>query len=77
MKTIPKTTANFELAHNHLHAQERLIHSMPDVWQKKLKKVLDSGGFLRFETCLLAGGQVDSKLTLISSDGELMELGPE
>jgi hypothetical protein len=77
MKLIKKTSANFESAHANMSANERFINNMPEVWQKKLQKVLDSGGFLKIEICLLAGGQVDSKLILISGDGEAMEITPE
>lgn len=72
-----KTTANFETANVHLRAREHFINNMPEVWQKKLQAVLDSGGFLKFEACLLAGGQVDSKLILFSNAGEVLELTPE
>ncbi len=77
MKLIKTTSANFEAAITHLRAQQNFVHNMTPIWQSKLQKVLDDGGFLKIEICLLAGGQADSKLILISNDGDIMEITPE
>lgn len=68
------TKTSLENAVMHVKARQIMIDRMSENWQKKLQKVLNDGGFLKFEASMLAGGLVDSKLILVSPDGEQLEI---